>query len=335
VSAAIPLIDVQPLFGPDSAARRKTDEAIQRAAGEAGFLTVTGLPDFVPAGPGPRADLLRVFDLPRAEKRRLWRRKAAPENPNAYRGWFPLETGLIKEGIDIGPDPVPPVPAAHAGDVLAEPTPFPPEYRVPGWRRRVRRTFRALEGVGQALMRSLARGLGLRDDWFDEAFRHGNSTLRLIAYPPWPERAEVYGLPLRPLVSPDGVRRYDIGGEHVDSGLVTLLQQDAVGGLQARVAGESWVDVPPVERSLVVNFGKLLERWSGGRIRATEHRVLGNDRERHSIPFFYEPRVDAEIAPMPLEGVEPFEPFRYGDHLWSSMTKFPEFAGIPRWGDER
>ena len=85
--------------------------------------------------------------------------------------------------------------------------------------------------------------------------------------------------------------------------------------------------------ALVVNFGKLLERWSGGRIRATEHRVLGNDRTRHSIPFFYEPRVDARIEPMPIVGAEPFEPFRYGDHLWSAMTEFAEFKGLSRFPD--
>jgi len=331
----IPLLDAGALFGPDTPERRATDAAIQRAARETGFLTLTGLPDDAPLGRAARAELLRLFDLPEAEKRRLWRRKSAPENPNVYRGYFPIEAGVIKEGMDLGPDPVPDGPAARAGDALAEPTPFPREAALPGWRAEVRRAFASLEGIGGALMRSLARGLGLVESWFDEAFRDGNSTLRLIAYPPWPERAARHDVALRPFVSADGVRRYDIGGEHVDSGLVTLLQQDAVGGLQARLAGDAWVDVPPVEGSLVVNFGKLLERWSGGRIRATEHRVNGNDCERFSIPFFYEPRIDAEIVPMPLEGAARFAPFRYGDHLWAAMSEFVEFKDIPRWGHDR
>jgi len=73
---------------------------------------------------------------------------------------------------------------------------------------------------------------------------------------------------------------------------------------------------------------KVLERWTGGRIRATEHRVLGSGRERFSIPFFYEPRPDAVIAPLPLAGVENFAPFLYGDHLWAATTKFVEFRGL-------
>ena len=82
---------------------------------------------------------------------------------------------------------------------------------------------------------------------------------------------------------------------------------------------------------MAVNFGGLLERWTGGRVKATEHRVLGQcvtgpGRERCSIPFFYEPRVDAVIRPMP--GSRDFAPFTYGDHLWSAMTKFIEFAAL-------
>jgi isopenicillin N synthase-like dioxygenase len=47
-----------------------------------------------------------------------------------------------------------------------------------------------------------------------------------------------------------------------------------------------------------------------------------------SIPFFYEARVDAKIAPLPLDDRDSFEPFLYGDHLWSTTTKFVEFQGM-------
>ncbi len=86
--------------------------------------------------------------------------------------------------------------------------------------------------------------------------------------------------------------------------------------------------MPPQEGTLAVNFGEVLERWTAGAIRATVHRVLGSGRERFSIPFFYEARVDAVIAPLPLPGAEPFEPFYFGDHLWDTTTKFVEQKGI-------
>ena len=99
-------------------------------------------------------------------------------------------------------------------------------------------------------------------------------------------------------------------------------------GLQAQHLDGSWIDVPPQEHALAVNFGKVLELWTGGRIRATCHRVLGTGRERFSIPFFYEARPDAVIAPLPLAGAQAFEPFYFGDHLWEVATRFVEQKGI-------
>jgi isopenicillin N synthase-like dioxygenase len=123
-------------------------------------------------------------------------------------------------------------------------------------------------------------------------------------------------------------RHYVTGAPHVDSGFLTLLAQDGVPGLQARHRNGEWVDVPPVEGTLAVNFGKVLERWSAGRIKATEHRVIGTGRERLSIPFFYEARADAEIRPLPMDPAGAFEPFLYGDYLWATTTQFVEFKGM-------
>ena len=122
--------------------------------------------------------------------------------------------------------------------------------------------------------------------------------------------------------------RYLLGAPHVDSGFLTLLAQDGVEGLQARTRDGAWITVPPEEGTLAVNYGKVLERWTGGRIRATEHRVVGAGRERLSIPFFYEPDPDFEIAPLAGLDAEPFEPFLYGDHLWAATTRFVEQQGI-------
>jgi isopenicillin N synthase-like dioxygenase len=125
-----------------------------------------------------------------------------------------------------------------------------------------------------------------------------------------------------------GERRYLTGAPHVDSGFMTLLAQDGIGGLQARHSSGAWLDVPPRDGTLAVNFGKVLECWCGGRIKATEHRVVGRDRERRSIPFFHEARAEAEIAPLPLAGAARFEPFLYGDCLWATTTQFVEFRGM-------
>jgi len=47
----------------------------------------------------------------------------------------------------------------------------------------------------------------------------------------------------------------------------------------------------------VINFGEMLEMWTEGRVKATPHRVRGSEAERISVPLFYNPRHDANVAP--------------------------------------
>jgi isopenicillin N synthase-like dioxygenase len=325
----VPRIDISALSS-DSAERTRTDAAIIEAASSIGFMTISGLPPEVPIDAQSRRMLLRLFDLPPAETRKLWRQKFDPSHRNIYRGWFPLQNGFetYKEGIDVGPDIAFGENAVDPHDPLREATPLPPEDALPGWHAAAAAYFRAMERVAQSLMHALARGLGLPQHTFDDAFAGGISTLRLIHYPVRPPHSMV-GVPEDRLwVTRNGERHYLLGRAHVDSGLMTLLAQDGVAGLQARGANGAWIDVPPEEGTLAVNFGKLLERWTGGRIKATEHRVIGRGEERFSIPFFYDARADALIEPLPLPGIAPFTPFYFGDYLWSTMTKFVEFQGL-------
>ena len=326
----IPLINVAPLFETDSAAVASVDDALAAAARDVGFACIHGMPRAAVLDPTRRAEVLAIFALDDAQKRRLYRRKFAPENQNVYRGWFPVQPGNLtsKEGIDMGGDIAHGAALIVPGDPLREATPLPEEATLPGWRSAVATYYRAMEQVAEALLRSLARNLGLHPHHFDASFRHGLSTLRLIRYPPR-DAAELA------TVNDPGVwieshptHHYVVGAPHTDSGFITLLAQDGVAGLQARWRDGRWVDVPPVEGTLVVNFGQVLERWSAGRIRATEHRVLGAGIERFSIPFFYEARAEAIIAPLPIDSVDAFEPFQFGDYLWNRITSFVEFRGM-------
>jgi isopenicillin N synthase-like dioxygenase len=326
----IPRINISALFDGPSQDRDETDKAIIAASSHNGFMTVTGLPKDIPLDNQARKELLRLFDLPEVEQKKLWRKKFNSEQPYIYRGWFPRQESTItcKEGMDIGPD------VAHGAndidptDPLQEQTPMPDEHVLPGWRHHAATYYRGMEKTAQVMMRSIARGLGIGETIFDGAFYNGNSTLRIIHYP---IRSDA---DLQKVTDPNvwithhGQRTYVCGKAHVDSGFVTLLAQDGVAGLQARAVDGEWLDVPPAEGTLAVNFGKLLDRWTGGRIKATEHRVIGTGRQRCSIPFFYEPRVDAVIRPLPLRDIDPFKPFLYGDYVWDSTTKFVEFAGM-------
>jgi len=326
----IPEIDVSALFEAGGSQREAIDREISQAACDVGFMAITGMPDFASVGPAVRDSLLRLFRIPGGEQRKLWKRNFAPENPNLYRGWFPLESGEARsrEGFEIGPDLVRDLPSDAADDLLYERSVFAPEELLPGWRQDASRYYRGMESLGYALLASLSRGMGIPESLFRDAFHDGISTLRLLRYvahdsamKPAPELEKHF-------MVWNGERVEIVCGAHVDSGLVTILAQCDAAGLQAKSADGAWVDVPAKEDSFAVNFGGLLARWTGGRVRATRHRVLSSGGERFSIPFFFEPRPNTVIAPLPLAGVEPFEPFQFGDHLWALTTKFPENYGL-------
>ena len=327
---SIPSINVGSLFHGSSRQRDFTDRSIMMAAATPGFMVVRGFPPDVPTGCVARTELLRLFQLPETETRKLWRQKFDSTRPNVYRGWFPLQTGFLtsKEGIDIGADVLYGPAVVRSDDPLHEPTPLPSATVLPGWHASVAAYYRAMEKVSQALMRSIARGLSLNEHFFDSAFERGLSTLRLLRYPIRTDTEQAAGADPDVWVTHEGVRSYINGAPHVDSGFLTLLAQDGISGLQARHRNGVWLDVPPADDGLALNFGKVLELWCNGRIRATEHRVIGCGRERMSIPFFYEARADAEISPLPMDGAGSFKPFLYGDYLWATTTQFVEFKGM-------
>ena len=116
--------------------------------------------------------------------------------------------------------------------------------------------------VGDAIMKGYAKGLNMPEDYFAKHFKRPSSLLRFIKYPP--TEGGKTGI-----------------GEHSDYGFLTLIDQDDVGGLQAKTLDGDWIDVTPVPGSLAVNIGDTLEAWSkcrdfqpGQVLRSTPHRVV-------------------------------------------------------------
>lgn len=117
-----------------------------------------------------------------------------------------------------------------------------------------------------------------------------------------------------------------------DDGIFTLLHTDGSPGLQIcpewtgsgvhrdvamQDAGLQWEDVEHMPDHWVVNLGTMLQRWSNGAFKATLHRVVSDGRaERFSMPFFYEPNIDAQIQCLPscrVPGKKPMPPTTPGD----------------------
>ena len=134
--------------------------------------------------------------------------------------------------------------------------------------------YYALMGALAATVGSLiAEGLGLRADYFKDYFTDEIAHCRLIHYLP----------PSSPETPPVGA------GEHTDWGLITLLLQDDVGGLQVQDReSKMWIDVPPTKGAYVVNVGDLLSRFTNDVYVSARHRVVAPPQgtHRYSVPYF-------------------------------------------------
>ncbi|WP_029411729.1 2OG-Fe(II) oxygenase family protein, partial [Mycobacterium avium] len=137
-------------------------------------------------------------------------------------------------------------------------------------------------------------------------------------------------------------------GAHRDAGVLTLLlAEPGSRGLQvcrAGPGGDGWIDVPPRHGAFIVNIGELLEAATRGYLRATEHRVnlAGSTAERISVPYFFNPRLDARIPVLSLppelraRAVERWTPSEdpadpifsvYGRNAWKSrLRSHPDVA---------
>ena len=132
-------------------------------------------------------------------------------------------------------------------------------------------------------------------------------TLKLIHYWPQPNASPIkdqetdrfYGkLDRPPEVELDHNPSLIGIGEHRDYGLLTILLQDEVGGLEAKLPDGSWVPITPIEGTFVINVGNMLSRMSGGRLKSAFHRVVNRaSGVRHSCACFLEPSFDVLVHP--------------------------------------
>lgn len=107
-------------------------------------------------------------------------------------------------------------------------------------------------------------------------------------------------------------------GHHTDLGLITLLIQDDVGGLQAESPEHGWIDVEPRPGTIVVNLADCMQVWTNDRYRAAVHRVLPmTTSTRMSIPYFFNPKRDCVVAPIDeLDGeAAMYRPFAFRDFI--------------------
>lgn len=282
----LPILDVSPLVDRADG-QEAVASAIGRACTERGF--------FYAVGHGVSRELQgRLEEVSRRFFARGLEAKLEirmERGGRAWRGYFPLGEELtsgkpdIKEGLYFGAELGEDHPRVRAGVPLHGRNLFPAG--IPGFRETVLEYMAALTELGHALMRGVALSLGLEADHFRDRYMSDPLTLfRIFHYPPV-------------AADPDAEERWGVG-EHTDYGVLTILKQDDVGGLQVK-SRAGWIDAPPVSDSFVCNIGDMLERMTRGLYRSTPHRVRNvSGRDRFSFPFFFDPDWDARIEAIDL-----------------------------------
>jgi len=182
---------------------------------------------------------------------------------------------------------------------------------MPEMRTAAMRFFTEAEGVAKHLLRGFAMGLGLDQQFFLRSSTQPMSRASFTYYP-----HQIASL---------GDRQCGVS-PHTDFGVLTVLCQDDVGGLQVQDAGGNWVPAPPIPGTLVINVGDLLARWTNGHYRSTPHRVINESgRERLSLVLAFDPDPSTVVDSRQVfpNQTDCAEPITCGDYLeWRFAKSF-------------
>lgn len=316
-------IDIGPLFGSEKAGRRRVDDAIGAAVEEHGGFVVSGFPgqEHVDA---LASTLLAFYDMPERERRSVASVITDPEGPAVYRGWKSFlqpEAWAYNQMYDIGPRHPHPAPAVPGMHHFAEANSLPTTEPCAGWYAAVHHYYDLMLDMGTRVMLSAARWAGFDDALVEAGFREGNSTLRLLDYPPKPAELTIQseGLHGRPPLA---------ASKHTDVAGVSLLWQQQP-GLQAQSRDRVWRDVPMAPNTVSVHLGTVLQLMTDGRVPATPHRVLDKGGHRQSVAFFVEPGLGTRLAPVAAgEAADPTAPGTYGWHLQERFSQMEGYRDI-------
>ena len=295
LEAEIPVVDITPLR--DGSNPASVAQALHAASTGLGFIYITGhgIPeDLISKARAGAYDFFRADPAQKEEVR----------VSGAHRGW--LARGGAKMQDDAKADLKESFIWGWQGGT-SDGHPLRGDNRWPGFLPDLQTVsmeyFNAAHGVAHHLMRGFALGLDLPEDFFLRTADRPLSRASYVYYPAQP--AEL------------GADQFGVG-PHTDFGVLTVLCQDDVGGLQVQGLDSEWVHAPPIPGSLIVNVADLLARWTGGAYKSTPHRVVNTSgRERLSLVLAWDPNPETMIdaGAVPNAGPDREEAITCGEYL--------------------
>ncbi|KAI3461706.1 hypothetical protein Pfo_018369 [Paulownia fortunei] len=279
----IPLIDLSPLKLPPGAdALSDLVVEIGNACQKWGFFQVNN--HGVPSKCREKVESAsrKFFALPKEEKMKVSRDDVDPfgyydsEHTKNVRDWREVFDFAVQNPVII--------PASHEPDdmELKELINKWPE-NLPELREAGEAHAAEMEKLAFKLLELIALSLGLPKDRLNGFFKDQTSKIRLNYYPPCPAPHLTLGV-----------------GRHKDTGVLTILAQDDVGGLEVkRKTDGEWILVKPTPDAYIINIGDVIQIWSNDKYESVEHRaVVNSEKERFSIPYFLYPSHYTWVEPL-------------------------------------
>ncbi|KAI4283467.1 MAG: hypothetical protein L6R35_005172 [Caloplaca aegaea] len=153
------------------------------------------------------------------------------------------------------------------------PSQWPDEEDIPGFRHAIETYLSSVGELGRAMSRLVAEALDLEPSAFakffnQEAPRNKLSVVRYCV----PEEVPKLSSKVDGVCHNDG--SFQGVGPHKDGGFLTYLMQITPHtGLEAQNKAGTWIRVPSIPDTYVINVGRSLESMTGGVCTATTHRV--------------------------------------------------------------
>jgi isopenicillin N synthase-like dioxygenase len=242
--ASIPVVDIGALWqrcrGQDGSRRQ-----IGAACDDIGFFYVVN--HNVPVGTIDHAVAMadNFFKQPETERLKV----KSDKNNRGYR-----EVGDVvhrngkpsaRDNFDIGFPVTEDDPEVKAGTPLYAPNIWPD---MPGFREAIEAYYGETFTLGMKILEGFALYLGKPADFFTQHFTKPVADMVINHY------LGAAGLHISDRAS----------GPHTDHGIVTILWQDSVGGLEVMGKDGQWIGVTPLRGSYVINIGELMKRWTNG-----------------------------------------------------------------------
>ncbi|KAI3545141.1 hypothetical protein CABS01_11803 [Colletotrichum abscissum] len=286
--ARVPVVDYQSLASPDNAKRRVAVQQLDAAFREYGFVYLSnhGIPK-------ERVEQAfewsrRFFELDARVKELIAHPPSGEIDDN--RGWAKTGLGHTVQMVfdpdeadafrQSNPDCKETLELGNPFSATVPPNKWLPENVLPGFRAFAESWWTDCEGLAHDLFRFLGEALQIDDrDYFSRIHSENDCHMTWNFYPS------------TPLQKP-GLENAKRLNAHTDFGTLTIVFQDAVGGLEVH-DGHIFRPIPPVSGAMVVNVGDMLEQLSNGRWKSALHRVVAP--KQHQTPGSEGPRGEKSV----------------------------------------